>query len=74
MRAAQGGEVPTVALVGEHGDVSLPGEFRPGTNTLRITLPGLDPMDFRRVDLWAGQSYVIACMAKLTQRQVTEGP
>ncbi len=67
VRVGLSGEVPTVALVDERGAVPLPGELRPGTYTLRVTFPGWDPMDLQQVELKAGQSYEIACTAKLTQ-------
>ena len=67
VRVSLSGEVSTVALVDERGAVPLPGELRPGTYTLRVTFPGWDPMDLQQVELKAGQSYEIACTAKLTQ-------
>ncbi len=67
VRVGLSGEVSKVALVDERGAVPLPGELRPGTYTLRVTFPGWDPMDLQQVELKAGQSYEIACTAKLTQ-------
>ena len=67
VRVGLSGEVPTVALVDERGAVPLPGDLRPGIYTLCVTFPGWDPMNLQQVELKAGQSYEIACTAKLTQ-------